>query len=79
MSSHESTSNLKNSLIKGATILGGSNTKTMFSVVQCNCLLLSTAELIFSDEDKQLLLDLHNEARSMVDPIATNMEEMVCC
>jgi len=24
-------------------------------------------------------LDLHNRARSMVDPIATNMEEMVSC
>ena len=30
-----------------------------------------------TDEQKQLLLDLHNRARSMVDPIATNMEEMV--
>ncbi|XP_065915978.1 peptidase inhibitor 16-like isoform X3 [Dysidea avara] len=35
---------------------------------------LSVSQL--TDEDKQLLLDLHNRARSMVDPIATNMEEM---
>ena len=47
------------------------------------CLLvLTVAHLSVSqltDEDKQLLLDLHNRARSMVDPIATNMEEMVSC
>ena len=30
-----------------------------------------------TNEQKELLLDLHNRARSMVDPIATNMEEMV--
>ena len=47
------------------------------------CLLvLSVAHLSVSQltqEDKQLLLDLHNEARSKVDPIATNMEKMVGC
>jgi len=37
---------------------------------------LSASEL--TDEDKQLLLDLHSRARIMVDPIATNMEEIVC-
>ena len=47
------------------------------------CLLVSTvAHLCVSqltDEQKQSLLDLHNRARSMVDPIATDMEEMVSC
>jgi len=45
-------------------------------------LVLTAAHLTVSqltDEDKQLLLNLHNEARSMVDPIATNMEKMVSC
>ena len=32
-----------------------------------------------TDEEKQQVLDAHNRARSMVDPIATNMEEMVSC
>jgi len=44
------------------------------------CLLVLTAAPSvsqLSDEEKQLLLDHHNRARSMVDPIATNMEEMV--
>ena len=47
------------------------------------CLLVLTAAHLsvsqLTDEDKQLLLDLHNRARSMVYPIATNMEEMVGC
>ena len=47
------------------------------------CLLVLTAAHLsvsqLTDEDKQLLLDLHNRARSMVDPTATNMEEMVSC
>jgi len=30
-----------------------------------------------TDVQKQFFLDQHNRARSMVDPIATNMEEMV--
>ena len=45
-------------------------------------LMLTVAHLSVSqltEEDRQLLLDLHNEARSMVDPIATNMERMVGC
>jgi len=46
-------------------------------VILVPCLPLLTAVSQLSDEDKQLLLDLHNRARSMVDPIATNMEEMV--
>ena len=44
--------------------------------------LLLTAVLSVSqltDEEIQLLLDLHNRARSMVDSIATNMENMVSC
>ena len=49
-----------------------------FSVL---CLLVLTAVhpsvSQLTDEEKQDLLDMHNRARSMVDPIATNMEEMV--
>jgi len=45
------------------------------------CLLVLTAVHLsvsqLTDQQKQDLLDLHNRARSMVDPIATNMEEMV--
>ena len=32
-----------------------------------------------TDEEKQNLLDLHNMARGMVDPLATNMKKMVSC
>jgi len=38
---------------------------------------LSVSQL--TDQQKQDLLNLHNRARSMVDPIATNMEKMVGC
>ena len=45
------------------------------------CMLVLTAVHLsvsqLTDEQKQDLLDQHNRARSMVDPIATNMEEMV--
>ena len=45
------------------------------------CLLVLTAVHLsvcqLTDEEKQDLLDMHNRARSVVDPIATNMEEMV--
>ena len=55
----------------------------MFSSVFTFPVLVSTvAHLCVSqltDEQKQSLLDLHNRARSMVDPIATDMEEMVSC
>jgi len=43
---------------------------------QCYIYMLLTAELSVSklnDKEIQLLLDLHNRARSMVNPIATKM------
>ena len=52
-------------------------------IVPVLCLLvLTTARLSVSqltDEDKQFILDFHNDARDNVDPIATNMEKMVSC
>jgi len=46
-------------------------------------LVLTTARLsvsqLIQDEDREFLLDLHNDARDNVDPIATNMEKMVSC
>ena len=53
--------------------------KTMFSIITFPvlCLLVLTAVHLsasqLTDEEKQDLLDLQNRARSMVDPIATNM------
>ena len=39
---------------------------------------LSVSQLIPGD-DKEFLLDFHNDARDNVAPIATNMEKMVSC
>ena len=52
---------------------------SLFVTVALFCLLLAVHLSVsqLTNEQQQLLLDLHNQARGDVAPIATNMEEMV--
>ena len=49
------------------------------TAVECLLLLIAVHQCVsqLTSQQKRLLLDLHNQARSNVTPIATNMEKMV--
>ena len=52
-------------------------TQAMILLVFVALIGVTSAQTSLSEEDKQLLLDLHNNERSTVNPSASNMESMV--